>query len=181
MVEFSGAICDLLEHEPTNKDVGDKIMNGICPDCGAGGTLVRWCPGSGFHDLCTHFHCVKCDTDYCWPIAWDPPMPIIKMKGTLHPLQRREIIEAAQRQHIVIPDYWEPLLVFDTTPKKEEVKLRCFECQKEITISIITDGKCWHWQRGKWPRGWDNTDNDLENGKIYARCKDHRDRLEPKS
>ncbi len=172
---MNGAICDLLEHEPANKEVADKLLDGHCPDCGSD-KLVRWCPCGGFHDLCTHYHCIGCDSDYCWPIAWTPPMPVTKMKGKLSPRDRRGIAKTCKENGIAIPDFWNPIMESDLEKKIEEVILICYVCNKEKKTEVITQKGEWHWGRGKKPRNWVDTDNEMEYSDakkmntIYAQC-----------
>lgn len=172
---MNGAICDLLEHEPANKEVADKIMGGYCPNCNAE-DLIRWCPGSGFHDLCTHFHCMRCDADYCWPIAWEPPLPIVKMNGKLTPLNRRNIADICKRQSIAVPDFWKPIMESDLEPTVKDIILRCYECKKQKHIRVIFEAGYWHWRKGGYARGWVDTDNELYYDKtikfdvLLARC-----------
>lgn len=173
----NGAICDLLEHEPVNKEVADKIKDDCCPDCNAEG-IVRWCPGNNMHDLCTHFHCMKCDADYCWPIAWEPPLPVIKMKGKLSPYDRRAITEICKRHDIAVPDWWKPIMESDLEAKNEHVVLHCYECKKEKAIEVIFQAGSWHWKRGGYARGWVDTDNEIVYEEkrhahiLWARCND---------
>jgi len=171
--EVPGAICNLLEHNPTNPELADKISKGICPKCGAE-AMVPWCPGRGFHDLCTHYHCVRCDTDYCWPIAWDPPMPITEMKGELTPSDRRQIAESAERQGIKLPGCWQILMVKDKGPHIEKAALCCYKCKSEKEVEVLVQDDHWRWPRGKWPRGWSiDEEEELSNGIIYGVCDKH--------
>jgi len=172
---MNGAICDLLEHEPSNKEVADKLKEWHCPECNSD-KLVRWCPMAGFHELCTHIHCIDCDSDFCWPIAWNPPMPITKMKGELSPKDRRYIAKICKEKGITIPDFWKPIMESDLESRIEEVTLICYECNKEKKVEVITQKGEWHWGRGKKPRNWVGTNNEMFYSKerksnvIFARC-----------
>lgn len=172
-----GAICDLLEHEPLNKELGDKIMDGHCPNC-ASDKLIRWCPNSGFHDLCTHFHCLDCDADYHWPIAWNPPMPVMKMNGKISPSDRQKIADICEAQNIEVPKWWIPIIKRDTHNKVIKLTLICHECNKhKLTTCIVKSGE-WHFSRGKTPRGWVDLDNEIDKYgghktyTLFCRCPD---------
>jgi hypothetical protein len=149
----SGAICDLLEHSPSNPEVAKKVLNNECPDCSKH-NLIRWCPQSGFHDLCSHFHCLDCDADYCYPIAWSPPMPVVKMKGEICPRDRRYIAKLAKNQNIKVPDWWIPIMQSDLKPVVRKVVLKCYECHNKKETEVIVKAGYYNFGRGKHPRGW---------------------------
>ncbi|MFA5049022.1 MAG: hypothetical protein WC516_08415 [Patescibacteria group bacterium] len=157
--------------------MASKILKGHCPKCNST-QLVKWHRHYS-DELGSRFHCISCDMDYAWPIAWNPPLPVIKIEGKyLSPLDRRTIAERCKDKGITVPEFWKSIMESDLEPKVATIILRCYECHKEKMMEVIVQAGYWHWKRGCHARGWVNTDNELWHNKernrteLLARCGD---------
>jgi hypothetical protein len=103
-------------------------------------------------------------------------MPVTKMKGKLSPRDRRYIAKICKKKDLKVPDSWKPVIESDLEARIENVILICYICDKEKKTKVIVQTGEWHWGRGKTPRDWVGTDNEMHYSEqrssniIYAKC-----------